>query len=52
MVLRVWASTGFHPASPGPAIAPAIGSTTGLSGDMRNSSLDDMKKGPLFDTER
>jgi hypothetical protein len=28
--LRVWASTGFHPASPGPAVTPAIHSLTGL----------------------
>jgi hypothetical protein len=30
MVLRVWASTGFHPASPGPAVPPATRSLTGL----------------------
>jgi hypothetical protein len=36
MVLRVWASTGFHPASPGPALMSAIGSMTGLpAGSLR-----------------
>jgi hypothetical protein len=30
MVLRVWASTGFHPASPGPVLAQATHSITGL----------------------
>ena len=36
MVLRVWASTGFHPASPGPAMAPATRSITGLpAGSLR-----------------
>jgi hypothetical protein len=36
MSLRVWASTGFHPASPGPAPMSAIGSMTGLpAGSLR-----------------
>ena len=36
MVLRVWASTGFHPASPGPAMARATHSITGLpAGSLR-----------------
>ena len=35
-VLRVWTSTGFHPASPGPAVTPAIHSLTGLpAGSLR-----------------
>src|SRR4051812_1027293 len=35
-VLRVWASTGFHPASPGPALMSATGSMTGLpAGSLR-----------------
>ena len=35
-VLRMWASTGFHPASPGPAMARATGSLTGLpAGSLR-----------------
>jgi hypothetical protein len=30
MLLRMWASTGFHPASPGPAVIQATHSLTGL----------------------
>ena len=36
MFLRVWASTGFHPASPGPALAPTTHLITGLpAGSLR-----------------
>ena len=36
MVLRVWASTGFHPASPGPAVFQMRHSLAGLpAGSLR-----------------